>query len=585
MSLRPLALAAVALAAPACDEPAPITVVFVTVDARPGVSSVEAIEVQANNGDGTIMQTFALDGHEFPVTFTVTPTDRTGDVRIEVIAMDGAGAVRGEGAATGTIVPDGRTEVDVLLDPADFPINEGIAGTQRLIFEYEAAGRQLASADDGFFVSFVNDCAMLGRCDVIARRFDTAGAPLVNETTMDGGDFIANLTDEFTAAPAVAIGKTSVLMVWETPDAIKAVALSREGGHLQLVDTVVSTTDLLVNDPAVAALAGGDFVVAWAETQADASISIRGRFLDAMGVPRPNPTTSNDFDFAISSPEPGEAARVHLAAAASSHGFVAVWKHSAGLFAPSDVRARFFTGSGEAAAVGNANVTNLTDGTVYGPHVVYLGGELALVAYAVQTTDDARLADGAIVLSRFSSPAGNRFGADVIVPAELPDFDVSVPAIAQRGDCAIAVVWHQCGSGGDGQGCGVLLQMLRATGSPVGEPTLVNTTRACDQETPSVGALADSFVVAWTDGSMRAPDTDGLGIRGRLIYADAHVDDGRRGAACGGPSEADCAAGLACVPGIDGAPQCHSACNPSDLIPCPRGGLCSSFGAEFACVF
>ena len=147
-------------------------------------------------------------------------------------------------------------------------------------------------------------------------------------------------------------------------------------------------------------------------------------------------------------------------------------KHADELFAPTNVRARFFTVTGGAAAVGNASITSFANGDVYGPHVVYLCDDGALVTYGVQTTSDDRFAAGAIAFTRFGSPSGNRVGADVIVPAELPSFNPVVPAIAQRPDGALAAVWHQCGPGGDGQDCGVLMQLLRATGSPVGAPRL-----------------------------------------------------------------------------------------------------------------
>jgi len=584
MTARSLAVAACVLAATACSDPATVTVLFVTVDARPGVTQVEQIDVTLHNDTASVSQTFSLGGNDFPVTFTVTPTDREGDVRVEVVGLDGGGGVRGEGSSTGTIVPDDRVDVEVLLDPADFPINEEIAGTQRLTFEFEATGRQLAGSSDGFFATFVNDCAMLGRCDIIARRFDPNGTPAVNDTTMDSGDFIANLTDEFTAAPSVAVGQSSVLMAWETADAIKAVALSPEGDHLQATETIVSTTDQLVGDPSVAALASGEFIVVWSESRPDGTTAVQGRFLDATGAPQVNPTTGDFLDFAVSWPEIGDAARPHVAATGDGRGFVAVWRFSEDFFAPSNLRARFFTNNGSAASVGNASVTNYTDANLYGPHAVYLGNNVALVAYSVQSTDDARLADGAVVFARFSSPTGGRVGTELIIPAQLP-FETVVPALAKRADGAVLAAWHQCGGGGDGQGCGVLVQALRASGTPLGVPVVANTTRVGDQQGPSVAALGEPFVVAWTDGSMAAPDTDQLGVRGRLLYVEASANDGRLGASCGGADDAPCGESLTCIPGSTGTPMCHVTCSATDLIPCPGGGVCTTVGAASACVF
>jgi hypothetical protein len=278
------------------------------------------------------------------------------------------------------------------------------------------------------------------------------------------------------------------------------------------------------------------------------------------------------------------AARAHIAASGIDRGFVAVWKHSEDFFAPSNVRARFFTSNGGAAAVGNAQITSFADGDVYGPHALFLGPNEAMVAYSAETVEDARLTNGAIVLSRFSSPAGNQVGAEVIIPAELP-FEAIVPAVAQRADGTVAVSWHQCGANGDGVGCGILVQAARSSGMPVGEPTIVNTTRLGDQETPSIAPLGETFVLAWTDASMAEPDTSELGVRGRLIYLEADVRDGRLGANCGSLGQAKCGAGLVCVPGSEGSPMCHTACSVTDLVPCPGGGVCNTIGSDSACLF
>jgi hypothetical protein len=546
---------------------------------------VDHLAVTVSNESASASQTFDLDGRPFPVTFTVTPDGRAGALRVAVSALDADDGLRGVGEATADIVADAQVDMSVLLDPTDFPINQDIAGTQRLTFRYESAGGQLAASGDGFYATFINDCMTLGRCDVLARRFDGEGVPAVNDTTMDDGDFIANLTDEYTDVPTLAATDATVLVAWETTDAIKSVALSAAGAH-QGVETILSSSTLLEQTPAATALATGEFVVVWVEAQMDGSETIRGRLLSAAGLAIVNPITGTDLDFEVSAPEPGFASVPDVAATGTGRGFVAVWKYADDFLGPSNVRARFFTQTGTPTSVSNARITSFTAGDVYGPKVVPTGTSRAVIAFTAETADDPRLVDGGLVIGRYNAPGGSAEGAPIVQPLSIPSaFQAPVPAMALRSDGAIGVAWHGCGGDGDGQGCGVLARLVRPSGMPVGEAVAVNTTLPGDQETPSIAALPDAFVVAWTDGSLLPPDTDQLGIRGRLVYLPGAATDGRHGARCGEATDAPCAAGLACVSGNEGTPLCHHVCDPADVVACPRGGACTTVGEDSACIY
>ncbi len=568
-----------------CSEPEGITVVFVDVAARGGVTGVSRLEVTARNDSATVSESFDVGGRAFPLSFTITPEGREGTLDIEIRGLDGDDLLRGEGRATTTIETDVRVDVGVTLDPTDFVINADIAGTQRPTFNFEAAGRQLASNGDGFYAAFVNDCAMLGRCDVLTRRFDEDGTPAVNLTSMNDGEFIANLTSEFTAVPSVAIGKTSMFIAWQTNDAIKGVALSLDGDHLTALETLVSTTvDQQVGAPAVAALGSDEFIVVWEQTTEAGDREIRGRLIAANGVVTTNPTTGDTLDFPVSAPETGFATFPTVAPAGDQRGFVVAWKHATDFFSTDNVRARFFNDAGNALSAGNGRVTNLTRGDTFAPHVVSVGENLALVGYAVEDPDDPLLVAGAIVFQRIISPSGMPSGPPLVHQVEIP-FQRPSPGIAVRRDGAMAAAWHQCDAAGDGQGCGVFVQQLRATGTPIGLPTQVNTTVAADQTSPSIAGLGDSFVVVWADESSAPPDTDQGAVRGRLVFLEAEPDDGRRGAHCGGPGDAACGTGLVCIPGAEGTPMCHIECNPASGAPCPTGGACSTVAGESGCTF
>ncbi|RMH44052.1 MAG: hypothetical protein D6689_03575 [Deltaproteobacteria bacterium] len=577
---------AVGLALLACGDPDPVTVVVVTVRARPAVTRLARLAVTVRNATAAVSEQFDLEGRAPPVTFTVTPTGRAGDLTVEVDGLDGEGALRGRGATTVAIVPDGRADADVLLEPTDFPINDAIAGTQRLTFDPNLSGRQLAPLADGFVATYVNDCATLGRCDVLARRFDATGTPAVNDTTMDDGEFIANRTDEFTAVPAVASNGTTALIAWQTSDAIKAVAITDRGAHVSAFETVVSTGGQSPRAPAVTALATGEYLVAWIESDGDGGAFVRGRLLSSQGQPVTNTVTGDDLDFAVSGPESGRADLPHVAGGPTGRSFVAVWTQADDFFAPANVRARFFRDDGTPASVGNARITTFADGDAFAPKVVALSADTALIAYNVRTGDDPRLAAGALVIGRYAAPNGAAVGGAIIHPFDIqPAFNSTAPALARRGDGVVGAVWSQCGADGDGQGCGVWFRALDPTGLPIGAPAIANTTLPGDQDGPSIAALADAFALAWSDASMAPPDTDGGGVRGRIVYADAETTDGHLGARCGRADDAPCDDGLACAAGADGAPRCWVACDPAAAVPCPLGGACTTAGDTAVCLY
>lgn len=581
------ALLALAAVVAGCGDPDPVTVVLVTVDARPGVRDASSLVVTARNGASTTSESFALGGESFPVTFTITPTGRTGTLELEVSAIDGGGGVRGAGTGAVDIAPDAQVEVGVVLDPTDFVINDAIAGTQRPSFHFEGLGKSLAAAPDGtMFATYVNDCMVLGRCDVLARRFDDTGAPIVNATTMDDGELVANLTQEYTDGPAVAVGADSAMLVWETLAEIKGVVMTADGDHKTVVETVVSTTLEPVRDPAVAAVANGQFIVVWSERRAgETGTSVFGRYIGASGAPAVNPNTNDDGPFQISASATGFAELPHVAAMGPGRGFVAVWRHRETAVGDSIVRARMFGADGAPRSAVEATVSTHTSGQVYGPHVAAVDDGLIAVAYAVESPDDPRTTAGAVVIAYASSPNGTRTGAPIFADAPLESaVELIEPVIAARADRALLAVWHNCGARGDGQGCGVFAQAAIAVGSPIGERRAVNTTLASEQFAPSVTALPDAFAALWADESRAAPDTDGGAVRGRLLYVDIDVADGTRGASCGQPGDAACGEGLVCMPG-SAAPRCHDACDPAAALPCPGGGICTTVADESACVF
>jgi len=555
----------------------PVTVVVVDVDARASVGELTSLEVTVRNQAATTSDTFDVSGRSLPLSFSVTPTGRTGALDIEVTGRDADGALRGIGSATATIVADQRVDVDVLLDPGDFVVNTEIAGSQRLAFYFGRGGRQIAAGGDGqFVITFVNDCATLGRCDVFARLFDQDGLPRRNDTTMDTGELIANLTDDVADVPAVAVSDAGIFVAWEVSAGIRGAALTPDGGHATGSETAVSTTvDQFPGDTEAAGLGAGDHVVVWSD---DLGGSIRARLITPTGAPRTNPVSNDTGDFLVSTGTDA-ALLPSVAATGAAHGFVVVWSSGDGL------RGRFFASDGTPSSGSEVVLASYgVSATVSAPHVAWRQGA-AVVSWWVRDPGTTGLEDGVVMERVFAPPAGTA-AATARVLARPASGVEPAPDVAVLPDGTIGVAWHDCGSGGDGAGCAIRFVALRASGLPIGEPVVVNTTTAGDQTEPALAAIGDdAFAITWTDESAAAPDTSGAAIRARLIYPARDPHDGRRGAACGRSGDDPCGDGLVCMAGSTGTPFCHEVCDPQGSAPqCPDGGICTTQGPDSGCV-
>jgi hypothetical protein len=245
-----------------------------------------------------------------------------------------------------------------------------------------------------------------------------------------------------------------------------------------------------------------------------------------------------------------------------------VWKNG------SSLRGRFFTAVGMPRdadrLIGQFGADEIGE-----PQLASQAPEFALLFTRRTVGGDADT--GQLVLRRVTN-TGARSGVDAILTREI---DPRPMGLATRADGAIAAVWEACMSDNDGSACGVRFQIFRPTLAAVGEPIFANTTFENTQIEPSVAALASgAFVAAWSDGSQIAPDTDGFGIRARVIYPPYDDATGLGGRCASTPA---CGEGNVCMAGSDGMPRCYRACNADRS--CTFGGSCTDMGAESACLF
>jgi hypothetical protein len=494
------------VAAAACADPA---YTVVTVEARPAVTGVRTLEVSLANGSSTQTEAFAVDGRDFPLTFSVGTGERAGELAITVDALDAAGDRIADGATTAPLT-GGDGAATVMLEPADFLVNTSFVGDQALAFRAEAGGRQVAVSPTGVAtIGWSDSCQVVGRCDVFGRRFDATGRPVTTALAAGPGEFIVNRTDVTGYEPSVATNAAgTTLAVWSTGGELLAVAVDAGGDALTPFETEIAT-GTTPSTPAVTAIADGRFVVAWTErAPAGTQYLVRARYLGTDGRPAVNPITLTDVAFTVSTTVLADGNPPAIAWLNEGAALAIAWRSG------STIRGRFYASSGQ-PRVGNDGifVTRPAVDLLGEPQLAAIDRDVALL-YPRTTSDGGDADDGQLRVRRLSS-TGALVGSEQIVT----DGVEPTPAALASSATGLAVAWTTCGADSDGDGCAVRVRRLDPSLAPLGPARLANSVTAGDQLQPSLAFLPDgSVILAWTDGSTTAPDRDGDGIRARIVY-------------------------------------------------------------------
>jgi hypothetical protein len=498
-------LAAVLAAAAACGG-GPYTVV--TIDARPAVTDVRELAVALANGSSTQTETFSVDGRAFPLTFSVSTGDRSGELAIAVDATDGDGALVAHGDATAAIT-DSDGAAAVMLEPTDFLVNTSFVGDQALAFRGDAGGRQIALSPEGIAtIGWSDSCQIVGRCDVFGRRFDARGRPVSTALAAGPGEFIINRSDVTGFEPSLATSTAGhTLAVWSTGGELLAVAIDADGAALTALETEVAT-GTAPSTPAVVALPDGRFVVTWTERAPTAGqFQVRARFLAADGRPTTNPITASDLAYTVSTTTLTEANPPAIAWLGDGLAVAIGWRTG------SSIRGRVYTSVGAPRGGSDGVLASRSGDTLGEPQLAGIEGDLALL-YPRTTGAGGDAPDGQLVLRRLT-PAGVVVGLDAVVT------DVTEPgpaALAVRGS-TLAAAWTTCGADADADACAIRVRRFDRALAPLAPSRLVNSLTAGSQQEPSLVILPDgSLLAAWSDGSGTPPDRDGFAIRARILY-------------------------------------------------------------------
>ena len=479
---------------------------IVTVEGRPAVHDVTALQITLANGGSMRTDELSLDGATFPVTFSISAPDRAGPLDISIDALDADGLTVGRGAVASDL---GAYDATVRLLPTDFVINTDVADDQFPSDDYEAHGSQVAAAPDGTWTAVYRG-ACIAPCDMFARRFDATGRAVSSQLAAGTNGFaVTTSATEAVATPAVASTGTKTLVVWDyaqsTPANVEGIACRALDAQGAGNPTQIS----IANDPSsdvvsIAPLSNDNFAVAWSAFLTP-NVVIRSVVVTPDCTPLSSPST-------VSTVLPtGSARKVSVASNAGT-----------------TLYAWIVDGAVRVRIANNANVYQSTD-TEFLPRgvteevdyvrVAPLASGFAVVVRWAAVTGSA--APGRLELYR-TNPMGAVLGAAVPISTKSTnDFVTSQGfGVATNRAGVLMVTWHACDANGDGSGCGAWGRAFNADGTPRGPEALVPTTLTGDQTGPSVAALDDAFVVVWRDASGAAPDTSGTAARARIVYPD-----------------------------------------------------------------
>jgi hypothetical protein len=543
------------------------TYVVVTVDARATVHAAASLSVTLGNDGMSQTDALQLGMHEFPVTFSIDATGRTGDLTVGVDAFDANMLLVGRGSGT---APIASANAQVILDGADFVVNTEYAGDQELSGFIDTNGYQLAAEADGTWtVPFHGDCT--SPCDMDARRFDSTGAPVSSNAAAGTNQFemdTMQANDPLGLAGAGAGAFTMGFWDFEGSDlttaGVACQAIDDSGDVLDNQGQIGS--DAITEIYGAAAVGSNLFAVVWnAEPGSDVVEVIRGVVTDTTCTPVTNTlqTISTNGSAGIDS-----AFNAHIAA--NGEDVLYAWMQGS-----NDVHVR----SASAQNALGSDVLLIPTGTTNVVEYVRVAPMADGFAVVVRMASTVAMTDpGSILLYKVNVAGAIQFGPVLISSTTGSDCaSVQSFGVATRADGAILVTWHACGANGDGQGCGVFARIVRPTGVPVGDQFVVETTLVGDQTAPSAVGTGSAFAVAWNDASDQQPDTSGLAVRARVV--EPAYDDATAvlGAPCSQTSP--CGAGLTCQSGTDQVARCYETCPAGS--GCPDGGTCTNGGCVF----
>ncbi len=356
--------------------------------------------------------------------------------------------------------------------------------------------------------------------DTAAAQFTAGTEWVVNGTP--------NNAQEYPAIDSIPCG--GYIVVWESQDQDG----SGEGVYGRILDVMgfpsgaefrVNTTTAGSQDqPAVASLPSGEFIVAW-----EASNGLDGSGDGVFAQRFSSAGIKLGLEFQVNTHTPQSQSSVDIAADGSGN-FVIVWQSAAqdgnnnGIFGQ-----RFDASATPLGTEFQVNTTTL--GSQADPAVSMDDAGNFVVVFTNTTNDVGLPADQqtrADVYGQRYASSGARASSEFLVNTYTTQ-NQDEPDVSMASDGSFVVTWESGASltletdsppifGQDGSTNGVFAQRFNSSGSPQGGEFQVNTYTTASQDDPHVSQLAGGgFVIAWEsggtlNGSIITQDGDELGV-------------------------------------------------------------------------
>ena len=431
--------------------------------------------------------------------------------------------------------PDGHT---LTISAVDATSANGATVTLdadgNLIYDPTTAAAIQALADGAFLedtftytVSDGNGGTDTATVTIAVSGLDENTGPVAEDDTLGGTLTIPEFqVNEVTAGhqsePVTAnLGNDMFVVAWQSNDqtedasstGIRARILNSNGSEVVSEFLVNEITQNSQSHPSITVLSTGQFVVTWHsydQTEDTSSTGVRARVFDADGTPAGDEFQVNEVL------QNGQAA---TSIAALSEGlFVVAW-WSLDQTEDTDgygIRARIFNANGS-EVVSEFQVNSTHTGSQLYPHVVSLSNGQFVVAW--NSSDLTEDPSGNGIRARVFNADGSEAVTEFQVNSELTNHQ-AYPTITALSNNQFAVIWHSLDQTEDTSGYGVRARIFNADGSEAVSEFQVNEVSNGNQYFGSTATLSNGqFVVTWFSDDL-AEDTEGFGIRARVLNAD-----------------------------------------------------------------
>lgn len=319
----------------------------------------------------------------------------------------------------------------------------------------QTIGGVAGTADGGFVVTWRGSDSR----DIQARQFDASAQPVADEFTVNTERYSAQYQPEVAGLTGGGFVVTWVshndeTYTWD----IRAQRYDAAGSAQGTEFTVNSTTAGYQEEPEVAALTDGGFVVVWRdESGADgAGSGIFAQRYNASGVAQGSETQVNTTT-ASSQNEPD-------VVALTGGGYVVVWRDDGGADGSAGgIFAQIYDANG--AAVGNElSINQVTNSWQWQPAVGATSDGGFFVAWYSYTTANGSTYD---IVGRHFDATGAALTDDVVITQDGNASDAQRPDVVGLANGAIVVSWDYPANSGDGDGRAVYQRLLQIDGAGV----------------------------------------------------------------------------------------------------------------------